>query len=429
MNESVPKNWYHKNWRWFVVFTLMFGTFLNYFDRQTLGLAIEPISNDFGLNNIQRGALLSAFVFAYAFFHPFIGLITDKIKNIRLFFSLMVIGWGLSTTLAGFANSYDQLFWLRIMLGILEAVNFPICLMIISRIFPANERSLASGIFASGAFLATLVAPPVIVYFANNYSWRYGFFIAGTTDFLWLIPWLLIFKNPDLKSESWKKAVALNFSESIISFNEKLRYMMDTFKKILTAPGFWAIALMGLGIIPSLYFITQWLPSFFTQGLGVAYDNMLAKNLMIIYLMQDAGLWIGGAIVLKLATGKRSIIAARKTVIFGAWLLMIPILLIPNLNSVGVSVFILAMFVFGLGAFLGNQHAFKQDIIKTRVASVAALVGFIETGFSAFVIKEIGVMTNISHDFTKVFWFIAGLSTFSILIVTFMLRSKWMRIE
>lgn len=429
MNSMAKGSWYHRNWRWFVVVTLMFGTFLNYFDRQTLGLAIDPISNEFGLDNIQRGALLSAFIFAYAFFHPFIGLITDKIKNIRLFFSLMVIGWGVSTVLAGFAASYNQLLWLRGMLGILEAVNFPICLMIIARIFPPNERSLASGIFASGAFLATLVAPPVIVFFATNFSWRYGFFIAGGTDFLWLVPWLLIFRRPAEFSQGWSNAVNQSLSEPIFTFKEKISYIKETYAKILSAPGFWAVALMGLGIIPSLYFITQWLPSFFTQGLGVNYDNILAKNLMIIYLMQDAGLWIGGFLVLKLASKGFTIINSRKAVIIGAWLLMIPILIIPYLNSVRWSVFILAMFVFGLGGFLGNQHAFKQDIIKTRVASVAALVGFIETGFSAFVIKEIGIITNISHDFTHVFWVIAGLATFSIVIVLVMVRPKWMKIE
>ena len=427
--QPVLNSWYNRNWRWFVVGTLLFGTFLNYFDRQTLGLAIDPISKEFGLDNIQRGILLSAFVFAYAFFHPVIGLITDKIKNIRLFFLLMVIGWGVSTCLAGFATSYKQLLVLRISLGILEAVNFPICLMIIARIFPASERSLASGIFASGAFLATLVAPPVIVYFANNYTWRYGFFIAGGTDFLWLIPWLLIFRNPEKRSEMWRKAVLENAAESIESFKEKIKYITTTYKKVLLAPGFWAVALIGIGIIPSLYFITQWLPSFFTQGLGVSYDNILAKNLMIIYLMQDAGLWIGGFIVLKLATRGLSIIKARKAVIIVAYLLMVPILFVPYVSSITAAVAILALFVFGLGAFLGNQHAFKQDIIKTRVASVAALVGFIETGFSAFVIREIGIITNVSMDFTPVFLFITGLATFAILIVLFMIRGKWMNIE
>lgn len=145
--------------------------------------------------------------------------------------------------------------------------------------------------------------------------------------------------------------------------------------------------------------------------------------------MQDAGLWIGGFIVLKLATRGLSIIKARKAVIIVAYLLMVPILFVPYVSSITAAVAILALFVFGLGAFLGNQHAFKQDIIKTRVASVAALVGFIETGFSAFVIREIGIITNVSMDFTPVFLFITGLATFAILIVLFMIRGKWMNIE
>lgn len=77
---------YENNWRWWVLGTLFLATFLNYFDRQTLGTAIDPISEEFGLDNAQRGQLLSAFVFTYAFTHLFIGLIIDRISNIRSFF-------------------------------------------------------------------------------------------------------------------------------------------------------------------------------------------------------------------------------------------------------------------------------------------------------------------------------------------------------
>jgi ACS family D-galactonate transporter-like MFS transporter len=154
------QTFYEKNWRWFVLGVLFIATFLNYFDRQTLGTAIDPIAEEFGLDNQQRGSLLSAFLWTYAAAHLFIGIIIDRFKNLRILFPVMVIGWSLSTVLVGFANSYSTLLNLRYLLGIWEAVNFPICLLIISRIFPAKERTLASGIFARGAFLATLAAPP-----------------------------------------------------------------------------------------------------------------------------------------------------------------------------------------------------------------------------------------------------------------------------
>ena len=74
-------HWYDKNWRWFLLGCLFLATFLNYFDRQTLGIAITPIAEEFGLSNAQRGNLLSAFLFTYAGAHLFIGFITDRIKN------------------------------------------------------------------------------------------------------------------------------------------------------------------------------------------------------------------------------------------------------------------------------------------------------------------------------------------------------------
>jgi MFS transporter, ACS family, hexuronate transporter len=432
LNQSTEEKhttWYGRNWRWFVAGTLFFGTFLNYFDRQTLGIAMDPISQEFGLDNIQRGNLLSAFIFAYAFTHLFVGFIVDRLKNIKLFFPIMVIGWGLSTSAAGFAQSYTQMYWLRVILGVLEAVNFPICLMIIARIFPARERTLAAGIFASGAFLATLAAPPVVIYFAQNFSWRYSFFVAGITDFLWLIPWFLIFRNPEKRSAQWRETEIERRTTPLRSLRHTSQELSKDYKIVLKAPGFWAVALIGLGIIPSLYFATQWFPSYFTQSLGHPYDTSLSYKLMTIYFMQDIGLWAGGAVVLWLAKKRLTIMSARKIVIVGAYFMMMSVVFVPFINSMTITVILLSVYVCGIGAFLGNQHAFKQDVIRGKVATVAALVGFIETGFTAFIIKEIGVLTNVEADFTPVFLLLAGLATFSIIIVMFMIKPKWIFIE
>ena len=156
--------------RWWVLLALFLITFINYFDRQTLGCAIEPICEEFGLSLAERGKLLSAFITTYAIAHLFVGFLTDRIKNIRRFFSIFVVAWSLSTILVGFVDGYGQILGLRYLLGVFEAVNFPVCLLIISRIFPAKERTLASGIFGSGGFLATLAAPKFTIYFSTNIS-------------------------------------------------------------------------------------------------------------------------------------------------------------------------------------------------------------------------------------------------------------------
>lgn len=429
MNESQNRvnesgSWYERNWRWFVLGTLFLATFLNYFDRQTLGVAIDPIAREFGLDNVQRGNLLAAFIFSYALTHIVIGFVTDRVRNIRVFFPIMLIGWSASTMLVGLAQSYETVLGLRYLLGVWEAVNFPICLMIIARIFPAEERSLASGIFASGAFLATLTAPPVTVWLSNNYDWRYSFIVAGMLGLLWLIPWFFIFRHPDERGMNWKKLARK--AEEKTSIKE----LVEGFLIIVKRPSFWAVALIGLGIIPSLYFATQWFPSYFTQALGHAYDSALSFKLSAIYFMQDVGLWIGGAVVLWLSKKGMDILKSRKIVILGAYVLMVlPLLLVAQTKAMALTVILLCTYVFGIGAFLGNQHAFKQDVHPKQTATVSALVGFIETGFTAFVIKEVGVITEISGNFTSVFLLLAGLATFALVIVFLMLKPRWLIIE
>jgi hypothetical protein len=178
-----------------------------------------------------------------------------------------------------------------------------------------------------------------------------------------------------------------------------------------------------------LYFATQWFPSYFTQALGHPYDSTLSHKLMTIYFMQDIGLWAGGAAVLWLAKKRLTILSARKLVIVIAYFMMMSVAIVPFVDSITITVILLSVYVCGIGAFLSNQHAFKQDVIKNKVATVAALVGFIETGFTAFIIKEVGIITNVDGDFTPVFLLLAGLATFSIVIVLTMIKPKWIHIE
>lgn len=231
------QSWFHRTWRWWVLGTLFLATFLNYFDRQTLSVAIEPISKEFFLTNEQRGELLAAFVFSYAFAHLFIGSALDSIKNIRMFFPVIVIGWSVSTLLIGVVQSYQGVLWLRYVLGVFEAANFPLCLLIIARIFPPKERSLAAGIFNSGAVFATLAAPKLVIYFSNSYNWRYSFLFIGGFGFLWIIPWLLIFKHPEKRALNWPS-------------NERTNAVKKgTIREILRSPAFWGVTLIGVGIM------------------------------------------------------------------------------------------------------------------------------------------------------------------------------------
>jgi MFS family permease len=387
-----------------------------------LGAAMTPIGAEFKLTNEMKGKLLAAFLWTYAGAHLFVGLILDRIRNLRWFFPAMVLAWSATTVLAGLATSFQQLLFMRYLLGVWESVNFPICILLIARIFPARERSLASGIFASGAFLATLIAPKVVIYFSTHSDWRHSFLLAGLVGGVWLVPWLLIFRRPTERGATAPAPLAANGGTTFAS-------RPDTILAVLRSPAFWAVALIGIGIIPSLYFATQWLPTCLEKSLNLDYGQKLGDYLMVIYLMQDAGLWLGGAAVLWLAKHGVTILTARKAIIVAGYLMMVSIVLLTRAETAPAYVIVFCCFTFGIGVFLGNQHAFKQDVVKKHVATVAAWVGFIEMMFTAFVVQRVGKMIGAQSDFGPVYLVLASLTTIALIVVFVLLRPKWLKIE
>lgn len=412
-SPSTP-TFFERNWRWYVLGTLFFATFLNYLDRQTLSNAADPICEEFGLDNAQRGRLLATFVYTYAAAHLFIGPMLDRVRNFRAVFPVFVLGWSLCNLLVGFARDYATLLWLRAALGVFEAANFPICLLLIARIFPARERVLANGVFYSGAVIATLIAPKFVIYVAAEHHWRWAFFLTGGAGLIWLIPWLAIFKNPESRAPLWNAAQAAATDGS------------DGIGSILRRPAFWGVTLVGMGIIPGLYFMTQWLPSYLTQAWNIPYNQALGDRLVLISFCQDLGMWLGGGAVMWMARGGRSPLQARRIVIVVAYLLMMAMMGLRSAPSINTAVALLCCYVFGLGAWLACQQAFKQDVARGRVATVVGFVGFAETMLSAFVVDRIGTMAQQTGGFTAVFALFGGLFTFSLIMVFIFMRSRWL---
>ncbi len=424
-DPSPPAGWYERSWRWWVLATLFLATFLNYLDRQTLSVSADPICAEFGIDNEARGKLLAAFVYSYAFSHLFIGFLLDRIRNIRLFFPVMVVGWSVSNMLVGFARSHTQILWLRYLLGVWESANFPLCLLLIARIFPARERSFAAGIFNSGAVIASLVAPKLVIWISTHWNWRYSFIVTGAFGLLWVIPWWLIFRQPERRARAWpsaEKSGAGSGSAAGVAPRASLA-------SILRSPAFWGVVIAGMGFIPGWYFVSQWLPSYLTHTWKMPYDQILGNRLTIIYLFQDIGLWVGGGVVWWLARRGLPILTARKTVIAVAYMMMMIVLAVPLVQSAAVAIVMFCIFVFGMASWQANQQAFKQDVAAGSVATVAALVGFCETGFSAFIVQKVGAIVQQHGGYNAVFLLFGGFFTVALAAVFALLRPRWLKIQ
>src|SRR5580698_9660943 len=88
---------------------------LNYIDRATLSVANPLIRQDMGLSIADMGYLLSAFLWAYAFFQLPGGALVDTVGPRRLLTVGLTV-WSVAQGVAGFVGNFTQFVIARVFL-------------------------------------------------------------------------------------------------------------------------------------------------------------------------------------------------------------------------------------------------------------------------------------------------------------------------
>ena len=148
------KNYYP----WVLVALLWFVALLNYMDRQMLSTMQEAMKVDISeLNQAEAfGALMAVFLWIYGLVSPFAGIIADRANRKWLVVGSIFV-WSAVTYLMGYAESFDQLYWLRAFMGISEALYIPAALSLIADWHEGKSRSLAIGIHMTGLYVGQAV--------------------------------------------------------------------------------------------------------------------------------------------------------------------------------------------------------------------------------------------------------------------------------
>ena len=203
-------------YRWTICSLLFFATTVNYLDRQVLSLLKPTLEEQFHWTNSDYANIASVFQFTYAISMLFAGRIIDKLGT-KWGFAWALIIWSVGAAIHGFAIPIGEsvtacLGWVgiaavpvsiagfmfsRMILGIGESGNFPAAIKATAEYFPKKERSLATGIFNSGANVGAILAPLTVPWIASNWGWESAFFIIGGVGFLWLIFWFMYYEKPE----------------------------------------------------------------------------------------------------------------------------------------------------------------------------------------------------------------------------------------
>ena len=168
-----------KYYPWVVVALLWVVALLNYMDRQMLSTMQVSMKADIHeLNQAEAfGALMAVFLWVYGIVSPFAGMVADKVDRKWLVVGSLFV-WSGVTLAMGYATSFNQLYYLRGIMGISEALYIPSALSLLADWHEGKSRSLGIGIHMTGIYMGQAVGGFGAVV-AAMLSWKTAFHWFG----------------------------------------------------------------------------------------------------------------------------------------------------------------------------------------------------------------------------------------------------------
>lgn len=275
----------NKSYAWVVVALLWGVALLNYMDRQMLSTMKPAMQIDISelRSATNFGYLMSIFLWIYAIMSPISGAIADRINRKWLIvFSLFV--WSAVTFAMGYAKTFNQVYWLRALMGVSEALYIPAGLSLIADYHSSKTRSLAIGIHMTGLYIGQALGGFGATV-AAKFSWQTTFHDFGFVGIIYSLI-LIAF----LREKRDKKTPTTEQEQG----SEK--GLIQNLASLLSNPAFWVILLVFA--IPSLpgWATKNWLPTLFSQNLNIPMAKAGPLSTITIALSSLIGVIAGGAL-------------------------------------------------------------------------------------------------------------------------------------
>ena len=274
-----------KYYPWVVVALLWGVALLNYMDRQMLSTMKESMQLD--ISELQTaenfGRLMAVFLWIYGLMSPFAGAIADRV-NRKWMIVISLFVWSAVTYGMGYANTFTEIYWLRALMGVSEALYIPAGLSLIADWHSDKTRSLAVGIHMTGLYTGQAIGGFGATV-AASYTWHTAFHWFGLIGIAYaLLLVLCLRENPN--HNVVKPSVETNKVEK--------ESILKGFSAIFSTVAFWIILFYFAA--PSLpgWAIKNWLPTLFSENLNLPMAEAGPMSTITIALSSFCGVVAGG---------------------------------------------------------------------------------------------------------------------------------------
>ena len=275
-----------KIYPWIVVGLLWGVALLNYMDRQMLSTMKDAMQVD--IVELQSatnfGYLMAIFLWIYALMSPVSGVIADRLNRKWLIVGSLFV-WSSVTYLMGIAETFNQVVWLRALMGVSEALYIPAGLSLIADYHTGKSRSLAVGIHMTGLYTGQAIGGFGATV-ADAFSWHTTFHWFGIIGIAYAVILMLFLHD--------KKTEILPTEKLQANPQKEKDSVFTSLKSLLTNVAFWVILLYFAA--PSLpgWATKNWLPTLFAENLDLPMSQAGPISTITIAVSSFIGVLIGG---------------------------------------------------------------------------------------------------------------------------------------
>lgn len=351
-----------KFYPWLVVALLWVVALLNYMDRQMLSTMQDAMKLD--IVELQKaeafGALMAVFLWIYGIVSPFAGVVADRVSRKKLVVGSLFV-WSAVTYLMGYASDFTQLYWLRALMGVSEALYIPSALSLIADWHEGKSRSLAIGIHMTGLYVGQAVGGFGAT-IAATFSWHSTFYWFGIIGIAYSVVLALLLHDKPKAVD----AVAASPNPATLMKKESLWRGLSV---VLSTWAFWVILIYFA--VPSLpgWATKNWLPTLFADNLGLDMAQAGPMSTITIAASSFVGVLLGGVLSDKWVL--RNIRGRIYTSAIGLGMTIPALILLGFGHSVVAVVGAGMLFGIGFGMFDANNMPILCQIISAKYRATA----------------------------------------------------------
>lgn len=370
-----------KIYPWIVVGLLWGVALLNYMDRQMLSTMKDAMQVD--IVELQSatnfGYLMAIFLWIYALMSPVSGVIADRMSRKWLIVGSLFV-WSSVTYLMGIAETFNQIVFLRALMGVSEALYIPAGLSLIADYHTGKSRSLAVGVHMTGLYTGQAIGGFGATV-ADAFSWHTTFHWFGIIGIAYAVILMLFLHD--------KKTEILPTEKLQANPQKEKESVFTSLKSLLTNVAFWVILLYFAA--PSLpgWATKNWLPTLFAENLDLPMSQAGPISTITIAVSSFIGVLIGGPLSDKWV--QKNLRGRVYTGAIGLGLTIPSLLLLGFGHNLVAVVGAGLLFGIGYGIFdTNNMPILCQFVSRKQRATAYGVMNMIGVSAGAFITHLLG---------------------------------------